>query len=135
VETGVIEIKKVTAAHDVGRVINQMGIEGQVEGGIAMGMGYATTENLVVEEGIVKNPCFRDYKIVTAPEIPEIEMIFIETEDPAGPAGAKGIGEAPSICISAAITNALYNATGVRFYELPLTPERVLKRIKEHQGG
>jgi len=132
-ETGLVRVLKVTAAHDVGRVINAMAIEGQVEGGVVMGIGYATTENLVVEEGRVKNPCFRDYKLITAPEIPEIDMAFIETQDPEGPAGAKGSGEAPSICISAAIANALHNATGVRILELPLTPEKVLRRLKDHE--
>jgi len=130
-ETGVVRVETITAAHDVGRVINQLAIEGQVEGGVVMGLGYATTENLVVDEGRVKNPSFRDYKLITAPEIPEIEMIFIETHEPEGPAGAKGIGEAPAICTAAAIANALYNATGVRFHSLPLTPENVLRRLKE----
>jgi len=134
-ETGVVRVLKVTAAHDVGRVINQLGIEGQVEGGVVMGIGYATTEELVVEEGRVANPCFRDYKLLTAPEIPEIDMHFIETIDPEGPAGAKGIGEAPAICTAAAITNAVYNATGVRFYALPLTPEKVLRRLREHAAA
>lgn len=134
VETGIIRVLKVTAAHDVGRVINALGIEGQVEGGVVMGVGYATTENLVVEEGLVKNPRFRDYKLLTAPEIPKIDMIFIETMDPEGPAGAKGIGEAPAICVAAAIANALYNATGVRFNKLPLTPENVLSRLMLHAG-
>jgi xanthine dehydrogenase molybdenum-binding subunit len=129
-ETGVIRILKVTAAHDVGRVVNALGIEGQIEGGVVMGMGYAISELLQVENGLVKNPSFRDYKLITAPEVPEIDMHFIETMDPEGPAGAKGVGEAPAICISAAIANALKNATGKRFYELPLTPERVLRVLK-----
>jgi len=134
VETGVVKVLKVTSAHDVGRVINEMGIEGQIEGGVVMGIGYAISENLVVEEGIVKNPSFRDYKLLSAPEIPEIDMIFIETNDPAGPAGAKGVGEAPSICTAAAIANAMYNATGIRFQELPLTPEKVLRKLKNYSG-
>jgi xanthine dehydrogenase molybdenum-binding subunit len=114
----------------VGRVVNALGIEGQIEGGVVMGMGYAISELLQVENGLVKNPSFRDYKLITAPEVPEIDMHFIETIDPEGPAGAKGVGEAPAICISAAIANALKNATGKRFYELPLTPERVLRVLK-----
>jgi xanthine dehydrogenase molybdenum-binding subunit len=114
----------------VGRVINALLIEGQIEGGVVMGMGYALSEHLQVEEGLVCNPNFRDYKLITAPEIPELDLHFIETRDPEGPAGAKGVGEAPAICISAAIVNALYNATGRRFYELPLTPERVLRALK-----
>ena len=134
-ETGVVRVERITAAHDVGKVINAMGIEGQVEGGVVMGMGYATTEDLVVEEGVVKNPNFTDYKLVTAPETPEIDMIFIESNDPEGPAGAKGIGEAPAICTAAAIANALYNATGVRFYDLPFTPENVLRHLQSVQGA
>ena len=134
VETGLVRVLKVTAAHDVGRVINALGIEGQVEGGVVMGVGYATREDLLVEDGRVKNPSFRDYKILTAPEIPEIDFAFIETMDPEGPAGAKGIGEAPAICTAAAIVNAFYNATGVRIYELPLTPEKVLRALKTAAG-
>jgi CO/xanthine dehydrogenase Mo-binding subunit len=133
--TGIIRPLKVTAAHDIGRVVNAMGAEGQVEGGVIMGLGYATTEHLIVKDGIVTNPCFRDYKLITAPEIPEIEAHFIETQDPEGPVGAKGIGEAPSICTAAAVANALYNATGVRFHELPLTPERVLRTLAAHAEG
>jgi xanthine dehydrogenase molybdenum-binding subunit len=127
--TGIVRVLRVTAAHDVGRVINALGIEGQIEGGVVMGMGYAISEHLIVENGIVRNPCFRDYRLITAPEIPRIDMHFIETEDPEGPVGAKGVGEAPAICTAAAIVNALYNATGVRFCELPLTPERVLRKL------
>jgi xanthine dehydrogenase molybdenum-binding subunit len=133
--TGIIRILKVTAAHDVGRVVNALGVEGQVEGGVVMGMGYAIAEHLQVDEGIVTNPCFRDYKLITAPEIPEINAHFVETQDPEGPVGAKGIGEAPAICTAAAIANALYNATGVRMYELPLTPERVLRALEAHAGA
>ena len=132
VETGVVRVERITAAHDVGKVINELAIEGQVEGGVVMGLGYAVSENLVVENGRVKNPNFTDYKLITAPEIPEIDMIFIESNDPEGPSGAKGIGEAPAICTAAAVANALYNATGVRFYNLPLTPENVLRRLREH---
>lgn len=129
IETGVIKIIKVTAAHDVGKVINQLAIEGQIEGGVVMGIGYAISEHLQVKEGRVQNPRFTDYKLMTAPEIPEIDMAFIETNDPEGPFGAKGVGEAPSICTPAAIANALYNATGIRFNDLPLTPEKVLKKL------
>ncbi|HRI17049.1 MAG TPA: molybdopterin-dependent oxidoreductase, partial [Burkholderiaceae bacterium] len=128
-ETGVVRMLKVTAAHDVGRVLNRLGIEGQIEGGIVMGQGYALTENLVVESGRVKNPNFRDYKLVTAPEIPEMDITFIESMDGEGPQGAKGVGEAPAICIAAATANAIYNATGVRITSLPFTPERVYRAL------
>ncbi len=127
--TGVVRLLKVTGAHDVGRVLNRLGIEGQIEGGIVMGQGYALTENLVVEGGRVKNPNFRDYKLVTAPEIPEMDLSFVETMDGEGPQGAKGVGEAPAICVAAAVANAIENATGVRITSLPFTPERVYRAL------
>lgn len=128
--TGVVRMLKVTGAHDVGRVLNRLGIEGQIEGGIVMGQGYALTENLLVDHGAVRNPNFRDYKLVTAPEIPEMDIAFIETMDGEGPRGAKGVGEAPSICIAAATANAIENATGVRITSLPFTPERVYRALR-----
>lgn len=128
-QTGIVRLLKLTAAHDVGRVLNRLGIEGQIEGGIVMGQGYALTENLIVEDGVVRNPNFRDYKLVTAPEIPEMDISFIETMDGEGPQGAKGVGEAPAICIAAAVANAIYNATGVRITALPFTPERVYRAL------
>jgi CO/xanthine dehydrogenase Mo-binding subunit len=127
--TGIVRLLKVTGAHDVGRVLNRLGIEGQIEGGIVMGQGYALTENLMVENGVIRNPNFRDYKLVTAPEIPEIDVTFIETIDGEGPQGAKGVGEAPAICIAAAVANAIYNATGTRMYGLPFTPENVYRAL------
>jgi xanthine dehydrogenase molybdenum-binding subunit len=129
-DTGIVRMTKVTGAHDVGRVINRLGIEGQIEGGVVMGQGYALTENLLIEDGRVRNPSFRDYKLVTAPEIPEMDLAFIETMDGEGPQGAKGVGEAPAICIAAATANAICNATGVRIYELPFTPEKVYRALK-----
>jgi xanthine dehydrogenase molybdenum-binding subunit len=129
-DTGIVKMTRVTGAHDVGRVINRLGIEGQIEGGVVMGQGYALTENLLIEDGRVKNPSFRDYKLVTAPEIPEMDLAFIETMDGEGPQGAKGVGEAPAICIAAATANAIANATGVRVHELPFTPEKVYRALK-----
>jgi CO/xanthine dehydrogenase Mo-binding subunit len=129
--TGIVRLLRVTGAHDVGRVLNRLGIEGQIEGGIVMGQGYATTEDLIVENGVVRNPSFRDYKLVTAPEIPEIDISFIETMDGEGPQGAKGVGEAPAICVAAAVANAIYNATGIRLYALPFTPENVYRALKQ----
>ncbi len=129
-ETGVVRPLKVTAAHDVGRVLNRLGIEGQVEGGVAMGLGYGLTEELQVHEGRVQNPDFRDYKLITAPEMPEVEMHFIETNAPEGPFGAKGVGEAPAICVAPALANAVYDATGIRLRRLPLNPERVLLSLR-----
>ena len=127
--TGIARLLRITGAHDVGRVINRLGIEGQVEGGIVMGQGYALTENLQVEAGAIRNPNFRDYKLVTAPEMPEMDISFIETMDGEGPQGAKGVGEAPAICVAAAVANAIENATGVRITSLPFTPERVYRAL------
>jgi xanthine dehydrogenase molybdenum-binding subunit len=129
-DTGIVRLLKVTGAHDVGRVLNRLGIEGQIEGGVVMGQGYALTENLLIEGGVMRNPNFRDYKLVTAPEIPEMDISFIETMDGEGPQGAKGVGEAPAICIAAAVANAIHNATGTRIYAAPFTPENVYRALK-----
>jgi len=128
-ETGVVKVLRMTAAHDIGRVINRMGAEGQVHGGIVMGLGYALSEELQVEAGRVTNPSFREYKLITSPEVPPIDILFVETLDPEGPHGAKGIGEAPAICTAAAVANAVRHATGGKFTVLPLTPERVFTEL------
>jgi CO/xanthine dehydrogenase Mo-binding subunit len=130
-ETGKVKILKYVAAHDVGRAINPMLLEGQVYGGTAMGVGYALTERLILEKGEVMNPNFRDYKMLTAKDVIPIEPVIIETNDEAGPFGAKGIGEPGLVPSAPAIANAIYDAIGVRIKELPMTPERVLKAIKE----
>ncbi|MDR2186715.1 MAG: xanthine dehydrogenase family protein molybdopterin-binding subunit [Azonexus sp.] len=129
--TGEIRVDRVTVAQDVGRVINRLGLEGQVEGGIAIGLGYALSENMQLERGILKNSCFRDYKLITAPEMPPLEMHFIESDCAEGPYGAKGVSELPTIVIAPAIANALYNATGVRIFDPPLAPEKVARAIAE----
>jgi xanthine dehydrogenase molybdenum-binding subunit len=130
-DTGVIKVLRLCAAHDVGRVINRLGIEGQVEGGIAQGMGYCLSEEVKVKDGYVLNPSFTDYKIGTTTDVPDLDLAFVETNDPAGPHGAKGIGESPLIPVAAAIANAVYHATGVRITTLPFTPERVLAKLQE----
>ena len=129
--TGVVKVLGISAAHDVGRVINRLGIEGQIEGGIAQGIGYALYEEVKLQGGRVLNPTFTDYKLVTTHEIPELKIEFIETHDPAGPHGAKGVAEAPLVPVAPAIANAIFNATGVRITELPMTPERVLTKLQE----
>jgi len=130
-ETGQVKILKYIAAHDVGRAINPMLLEGQVYGGATMGIGYALTEQLVLKNGKVINPDFRDYKILTAADVPNIEAISIETDDPFGPFGAKGIGEPGLVPTAPAIANAIYDAIGVRIKDLPITPEKVLAALKE----
>ena len=130
-ETGQVKILKYVAAHDVGRAINPMLLEGQVYGGATMGIGYALTERLILKNGKVMNPNFLDYKMLTAKDVPNIEPIVIETNDPFGPFGAKGIGEPGLVPTAPAIANAIYDAVGVRIKELPITPEKVLAALKE----
>jgi CO/xanthine dehydrogenase Mo-binding subunit len=130
-ETGKVRIVKFVAAHDVGKVINRHGLEGQIEGAIAQGIGYALAEKLQVEGGRVANASFLDYKMLNAADLPEdVELHFVETADPAGPHGAKGVSEAGLIPTAAAIANAIFDATGVRMHELPMSPEKVLARIR-----
>jgi len=128
--TGKIEVLRVASAHDVGRALNPVGCEGQIEGGIHMGLGYALTEELKLDRGRVLNGGFLDYKLLTAPDMPEIAITLIETVDEAGPFGAKGLGESGTIPISAAVANAVKDAVGVRMTELPMTPERVWRALR-----
>jgi xanthine dehydrogenase molybdenum-binding subunit len=133
-ETGKVKILKYVAAHDVGRAINPLLLEGQVYGGVMMGVGYALSEQVVLEKGENMNPNFRDYKILTAKDAVPIEAPVLETHDPDGPYGAKGIGEPGCVPTAPAIANAVYNAVGVRIKDLPITPERVLAAIREKKG-
>jgi len=128
--TGNVKVLDVHVAQDVGKVLNPLGLAGQIEGGVVMGMGYALTEELKVEDGKVLNPSFHDYKLPTAGDIPEIHFYPIETEDSSGPYGAKGVGEAPLIPTAAAIANAVSDAIGVKVDSLPISPEKVLKALK-----
>ena len=130
-ETGKVKILNYVAAHDVGRALNPMLLEGQIYGAALMGVGYALTERLILEKGEVMNPNFRDYKLLTAKDVIPVEPVIIETIDEAGPYGAKGIGEPGLVPTAPAIANAIYDAVGVRLKKLPMTPERVLKALKE----
>ena len=119
------------AAHDCGRAINPMLVEGQLEGSVVGGMGQALYEEVIMEKGQVMNPSFLDYGFPTAMEMPEIEAIEVETDDPLGPFGAKEAGEGTQISPAPAVVNAVYDAIGVHFTELPVTPEKVLKALEE----
>jgi xanthine dehydrogenase molybdenum-binding subunit len=120
IESGEARVLEVVAAHDVGQAINPMAIEGQVEGGIVMGMGFALTERFVVEGGYVKSDSLAKYKIPDVSLTPKITSIIVEHPTSEGPFGAKGVGEITSIPTAPAIANAIYNAVGIRFYELPI---------------
>jgi CO/xanthine dehydrogenase Mo-binding subunit len=132
-ETGKVKILKYVAAHDVGRAINPMLLEGQIYGAAVMGVGYALTERLILEKGEVMNPNFRDYKLLTAKDVIPVEPVIIESMDQAGPYGAKGIGEPGLVPTAPAIANAIYDAVGIRLKKLPMTPERILKALKEKE--
>ena len=130
-ETGMIKVRRIASAHDVGTALNPIGVSGQINGGVVMGLGYALHERLQFDEGKVINPSFMDYKIPSSHEIPEIVSIPVEVPLPEGPFGAKGIGELAVVGVAPAIGNAIYDALKVRIKELPLFPERVLSAIED----
>lgn len=129
--TGQIEVRKVASAHDVGRALNPLAAEGQIHGGIHMGLGYALSERLVVEQGHVLTATFMDYAILRADDMPALAVRLIESVDAEGPFGAKGLGESGVIPVAAAVANAVKNAIGVRFTALPITPARVHAALNE----
>lgn len=129
--TGKVEVLKVVAAHDVGRAVNPDMVVGQIEGGTVMGLGYATLEELEINQGKIKNPNLDTYLLATTLDVPEIVSVIVEDQEPTGPFGAKGVGEPALIPTAAAIANAVYDAIGVRIYSLPITPEKVLAALDE----
>lgn len=129
-ETGKVDIIDIVAVNDVGRVVNPVLAEGQAQGGAAMGVGYAIMEEVDVNKGEIKNKNFSDYIIPTSKDIPNIKSYFIEELELSGPYGAKGLGEPAMIPTAPAIINAIYDAIGVRIYDLPATCEKVLLAIK-----
>ncbi len=128
-ETGEITVLKSVGCHDVGRAINSTAVEGQIQGGSAQGIGWALMEEVQVEEGVTQTPSFSEYLIPTAKDLPKTEAIILESGTGVGPFGAKGIGE-PSLTPAApAVANAVADAIGVRVYDLPITPEKVLDAL------
>jgi len=130
-ETGKIEVLKVASSFDVGKVMNPKLIEGQIEGGIIQGLGSAIFEELIIDNGVVKNPNFVDYKIPTSDDMPEMIVSFIENEEETGPFGARGVAEPCMVPTPPAIANAVFDALGVRITTLPITAEKILKALKE----
>jgi CO/xanthine dehydrogenase Mo-binding subunit len=124
-ETGQVKVLRVAAAHDVGRVINLNGVRGQIYGGVAQGAGWALYENMIYENGMLKNNGLNKYTMMTIADMPQVEPIIVETNDPIGPFGAKGIGEPSLIPMPPAIANAVEDAVGVRIRDLPVTAEKV----------
>jgi 4-hydroxybenzoyl-CoA reductase subunit alpha len=130
-KTGKVKVVKMVTAHDCGTPINPLLVEGQLDGSIIGGMGQALYENVVVENGQVMNPSFLDYGFPTAMEMPEMEGIQVITDDPLGPFGAKESGEGTQLAPAPAIVNAIYDAIGIDFDKLPVTPEQILKALRE----
>jgi 4-hydroxybenzoyl-CoA reductase subunit alpha len=129
--TGKVRVLKVVTSHDCGRAINPMLVEGQLDGSVVGGMGQALYEDVITDRGQVSNPSFLDYGIPTAMEVPDITSVEVETDDPEGPFGAKESGEGTQLTPAPAIINAIYDAIGVRFKSLPVTPERVLEALQK----
>ena len=129
-ETGETRVLKVWSGHDTGRVINPTTGEGQVEGGVVQGLGYALVEEHALREGRILNDQFSTYIIPTTLDTPDIHAIFVESEFPWGPYGAKGLGETPIIGVAPAVTAAIHHATGARLSAIPATPERVWTALR-----
>jgi CO/xanthine dehydrogenase Mo-binding subunit len=129
--TGETEVIQAVSVPDPGKAINPQGVEGQSEGGVVMGMGYALTEDTIIDKGITRTRNFSTYILPTSLDAPyEIETIIAEELEPSGPFGAKGIGEAVCVPISPAITNAIHDAVNVWIKQIPATPERVYTALK-----
>lgn len=128
-QTGLVKILKTVTYHDCGFPLNLSIVEGQVHGNVSMGLGQALWEEILLEGGQVQNPTFLDYRAPLATETPKMISGMVETRDPGGPYGAKEVGEGSISGILAAVANAVYDATGIRFTRLPITPEKVLEAL------
>jgi CO/xanthine dehydrogenase Mo-binding subunit/aerobic-type carbon monoxide dehydrogenase small subunit (CoxS/CutS family) len=130
--TGEVKVLKVVSANDVGKILNRQAIEGQIHGGVVMGLGYALSEQFVVENGINLTDSLYKCRIPTADQAPEITCVIVEVPHPFGPEGAKGFAEAPSLATAPAIVNAIYDALGVRVTSLPADKKKVLQALQDH---
>jgi 4-hydroxybenzoyl-CoA reductase subunit alpha len=132
-ETGQVTVERIVAAHDCGKALNPVTVEGQVIGSVYMGLGQAVQEEMVWENGRLMNPSLLEYRIPSTLETPRIESIIVESEDPEGPFGAKEAGEGSLAATIPAVANAIYDAVGVRINTLPITPEKVLAALREKE--
>jgi CO/xanthine dehydrogenase Mo-binding subunit len=129
-ETGEVGVLSVVASHDVGKAVNPLNVTGQIEGGVSMGLGYGLSEEVVVQQGGIRNPQFTDYIVPSAMDVPEIVSLIVESEEPTGPFGAKGVGEPALLPTAPAIMNAVAAATGIRVTQIPITPGTLLNLMK-----
>jgi len=129
--TGKVDLLKVIASHNVGKAVFKAGVEGQIQGGVAMGLGYALSEEVIFANGRPVNDSFLDYRLPTMADIPEIVPIIVEKEDAKSPEDIRGVGEPTTIPTAAAVANAIYDAVGVRVNHLPMTPEKIYWAMKK----
>jgi xanthine dehydrogenase YagR molybdenum-binding subunit len=137
-ETGQVRVERIVASHDIGRVINPLTATSQVYGGVLMGIGYALSEERVIDPdtGLQLTANLEDYKVPLVADVPDIEVAFVDVPDTdANSVGSKGLGEPPIIPVAAAIANAIYDAVGVRAAELPITPDRLLALLMKRREG
>jgi CO/xanthine dehydrogenase Mo-binding subunit len=130
-DTGEVNLLKLTTAHDIGRVINPIGHQGQINGGVMQGVGFALMEEVRVEEGRVTTLSFGDYKLPNIKDIPELTTVLLQSEEGFGPYNVRGIGEGPHVPVAAAVANAVADACGARVRDLPVTSEKVYRAFKE----
>lgn len=130
IDTGEINVQDFVACHDVGKVVNPVNVVGQIEGGVSMGLGYGLMEEVSLEKGAIRNPRFSEYLVPTALDLPEVTSLLVESEEPTGPFGAKGVGEPALLPTAPAILNAIAVATGIRMKEIPATSEKIWGRLE-----
>jgi CO/xanthine dehydrogenase Mo-binding subunit len=128
-ETGAVTLLRFTTAHDVGQIVNPLGHQGQIDGAVMQGVGYALLEELQIEDGRVTNLSLGDYKLPTMHDAPPLETVLVESANGVGPYRIKGIGESPLTPVAPAIANAVADAVGVRIRDLPLTAEKVFRAL------
>ncbi|HEY2597299.1 MAG TPA: molybdopterin cofactor-binding domain-containing protein [Candidatus Dormibacteraeota bacterium] len=133
--TGIVHVNKVWIAHDVGRAINPLLVEGQIEGSIYMGLGEALMEEQAFRKGLHKWPSMLEYKSPTIMDMPEVETFIVETDDPEGPYGAKEAGQGPLLPVIPAVSSAVFDALGVWIDEVPLTPEKIIEALRRKEKG
>ena len=132
--TGRVKVLRIASAHDVGKPIHPVSIEGQIQGALVTGLSATFFEEMELEQGRVKNNNFAEYKLAGALDAPAMIPIIVEAPDPLGPFGAKGLGEPALAPTAAAIANAIYDAVGVRVRNLPITPEKILEGLRKKEG-
>jgi CO/xanthine dehydrogenase Mo-binding subunit len=135
-DLGIARVVRYTAVQDVGRAVHPSYVEGQLQGGVGQGIGWALNEEYIyTKDGKVDNPGFLDYRMPVCSDLPMIDTILVEVPNPKHPQGVKGVGEVPLVPVMAAVANAIYNATGRRFYALPMSPPKVLEGLETRQAA